>query len=51
MAGALIMVLALVIVIPTGVLVTSAIVAALLGQTTKADVDRRFADTEYLEMS
>lgn len=45
------MAVVLVLVIPMGVLLTSAIVAALLGQTTKADVDRRFADTEYLEMS
>lgn len=45
------MVFALLVVIPAGVLITSAIVAAALGQTAKSDVDRRFEDTEYLGMS
>jgi hypothetical protein len=51
MAGALIMAVILVFVIPIGFLITTGIVAALLGQTVKSDVDRRFEGTEHLEIS
>lgn len=51
MVGALVIAFVLLVVIPAGVLITSAVVAAVLGQTTKSDVDRRFEDTEYLGMS
>lgn len=50
MAGALIMAAILVFVIPVGFLITTAIVAALLGQTVKSDVDHRFEGTEHLEI-
>lgn len=51
MVGALIMAVILLFVIPVGFLITTGIVAALLGQTVKSDVDRRFEGTEHLEIS
>lgn len=45
------MVVVLIVVIPVGVLITMGVIAALLGQTTKTDVDRRYEGTEYLELS
>lgn len=45
------MAVVLIVVIPVGVLITMGVIAALLGQTTKTDVDRRYEGTEYLELS
>lgn len=45
------MVLALLIAIPVGVLITGGILAALLGEVTKRDTDARFEGTEYLDIS
>ena len=41
----------LVILIPVGFLVTTGILAAVLGQTVKSDVDHRHEGTEHLEIS
>ena len=51
MVGAIVMAVVLVVVVPVGFLITMGVVAALLGQTTKTDVDRRYEGTEYLELS
>lgn len=51
MVGGIIIAVVLIVVIPVGFLVTMGAVAALLGQTTKTDVDRRYEGTEYLELS
>ena len=51
MVGALVMTVILVVVVPVGFLISMGVVAALLGQTTKVDVDRRYEGTEYLELS
>jgi hypothetical protein len=51
MVGALVIAVVLVVVIPVGFLITTGIVAALLGQTVKTDVDKRFEGTEYLDLS
>ena len=45
------MAIILVVVIPVGFLITMGVIAALLGQTAKSDVDRRYEGTEYLELS
>ena len=45
------MAIVLVVVIPVGFLISMGVIAALLGQTTKSDVDRRYEGTEYLELS
>lgn len=45
------MVLALLVLIPVGVLVTGAMLGALLGMVTKKDSDLRYEGTEYLEIS
>jgi hypothetical protein len=51
MAGALIMAFVLIVAIPVGVLISAGVIAAVLGQTAKTDVDKRFEGTEYLELS
>jgi hypothetical protein len=51
MVGALIIAFILVVAIPVGFLITTGILAAVLGYTVKTDVDKRFADTEYLDLS
>jgi hypothetical protein len=51
MAGAIIMAVFLLVVIPVGVLSVSAVLAGVLGQVTKTDVDAKYRDTEYLELS
>lgn len=51
MVGALVIAIVLVVVIPVGFLISTGVLAAVLGQTVKTDVDKRFEDTEYLELS
>lgn len=51
MVGALVIAVVLVVVIPVGFLITTGVLAAVLGQTVKTDVDKRYEDTEYLELS
>ena len=51
MVGALVIAVVLVVVIPVGFLISTGVLAAVLGQTVKTDVDKRFEDTEYLELS
>lgn len=45
------MAIVLIVVIPVGFLISMGVMAALLGQTAKTDVDRRYEGTEYLELS
>jgi hypothetical protein len=49
--GAIVMAVILVVVLPVAVLVGAGVIAALLGWTTKTDVDRRYDGTEYLDLS
>jgi hypothetical protein len=51
MAGVIIIAVVLLVVIPVGVLSVSAVLAGVLGQVTKVDVDAKYRDTEYLELS
>jgi hypothetical protein len=51
MVGALVMAAILVIVIPVGFLISTGVLAAVLGQTVKSDVDHRHEGTEHLEIS
>jgi len=48
--GPAIIVIVLVIAIPVSLMVTGAIIAALLGATLKADVDEQFEGSELLEL-
>ncbi len=48
--GPVIIVIVLVIAIPVSLMVTGAIIAALLGVTIKADVDEQFEGSELLEL-
>jgi hypothetical protein len=50
-AGAIIIILVLVVAIPVGFLVTMGIVAGVLGWTVKTEVDDDFAGTEDLTIS
>jgi membrane glycosyltransferase len=49
--GAIVMAVILVVILPVSVLIGTGVIAALLGWTAKTDVDRRYEDTEYLEIS
>ncbi len=51
MVGAIIIAAILVVVFPVVFLVSMGVLAGVLGQTTKVDVDRRYEGTEYLELS
>ncbi len=51
MVGALIIAAILVVIFPVVFLISMGILAAVLGQTTKVDVDKRYEGTEYLKLS
>lgn len=48
--GPAIIVIVLVIAIPVGLMVTGAVIAAILGATLKKDVDEEFEGTEHLTL-
>lgn len=49
--GAFLVIVALVVVIPVGVMITCAVIAAALGASLKNDVDAHYEGSEYLELS
>lgn len=49
--GPFLVIVALVVVIPVGVMLTCAVIAAVLGATLKHDVDAHYEGSEYLELS
>lgn len=49
MTGAIIIVIALVIAIPVGFLMSTSVVAGALGELLRTDAERRHADSELLE--
>jgi membrane glycosyltransferase len=51
MTGAILMVIVLVLVIPVAVLVSGAVVAALLGWSLKADAEARNKDSELIDLN
>ena len=51
MAGAVIIILVLVVVIPVGFLMSMSIVAGLLGWSVEGEVDAANAGTEYLALA
>jgi hypothetical protein len=51
MVGAILMAIVLVVVIPVAVLVSGAVVAALLGGSLTLDAESRYADSELLELT
>ena len=51
MAGAILMVIVLVLVIPVAVLVTGAVVAALLGWSLKDDAEARNEGSELIDLN
>ena len=50
MLGPIIIVIVLVVAIPVGVLVSGAVMAAVLGTFLRNDADARFEGTEWVEM-
>ena len=51
MLGAVLMILLLVVVMPVGILLSGAVVAALLGGLLKRDVDDTYKGSELLDLS
>ncbi|MBL78018.1 MAG: hypothetical protein QF575_06780 [Acidimicrobiales bacterium] len=51
MAGAVIMIIVLVVVMPVGILMSGAIGASVLGRLLKGDADARHEGSELLEVS
>lgn len=51
MLGAVLIVIALVVVIPVGVLITTPIIAAVLGWSLKADAERRHEGSELIALN
>jgi membrane glycosyltransferase len=51
MAGAILMVIVLVLVIPVAVLLSGAVAAALLGWSLKADAEARNKDSELIALN
>jgi hypothetical protein len=51
MLGAILMAVVIVVAIPVGVMMTSAVIAAALGGTLRSDGAARHADSELLELN
>jgi hypothetical protein len=51
MLGAIIIAVVIVVAIPVGVLMTSAVIAGFLGGTLRSDAAARHADSELLELN